>query len=61
MAFEKYSGVNIYTKTKDVALIKPKTTVQNRNEFNVSVERTAQNLSENNYTLFDKWLVKKAE
>lgn len=61
MALEKYSTVNTFPKTKDIPLIKPKTTIQNRNEFNVNVEKFALSLSDSNYPLFDKWIVKKAE
>jgi hypothetical protein len=59
LALEKYSTVNTFPKSKDIPLIKPKTTIQNRNEFNVNIEKFAQNLSDS--ILFDKWIVKRAE
>lgn len=34
--------MNIFPETKDVPVIKPRTTVNNKNEFNVNIEKTSQ-------------------
>lgn len=36
---EKYSQINIFPETVDLPVIKPRTTVNNKNEFNVQIEK----------------------
>ncbi|CDW73783.1 UNKNOWN [Stylonychia lemnae] len=39
---QKYSQLNLFLDTMDLPLIKPKTTQNNKNEFNVNIESTGQ-------------------
>ena len=36
---EAYAHVNIFTETQDIPIIKPKTTMNNKNEFHLVMEK----------------------
>eukprot|EP00347_Sterkiella_histriomuscorum_P006380 403352981 len=58
----QYSQLNTFPETMDLPLIKPKTTLQNKNEFNVNIEKTAQLAGDHaDMSLFTKHILMEPE
>lgn len=50
---ERYTNINTFPQSMDLPMIKPRTTVNNKNEFNVKIEKTA-GVEIANMSLFQK-------
>jgi hypothetical protein len=55
----KYQQLNLFAEWKDLPVIKPRTTVNNKNEFNVEIEKREGFVAD--MSLFPKPLVREAE
>jgi hypothetical protein len=61
---QKYSHLNLFPEWKDLPVIKPRTTVNNKNEFNVEIDRRLDHNGAPltaDMSLFPKPLLKEAE
>lgn len=50
----KYTQVNVFSDTRDLPVIKPRTTIQCKNEFNIKIEKTENVKTTADMSLFKK-------